>query len=1262
MNEIIEKLAYKIGEGFQASSLSTTNNKVNAFHRAVTVHESSDLSFIIGLASTGLRSSALLNGEKLTTNYNQLLTASRQHVPLVVNTNALLANESRYSAINNYANINVVGHTGCFQLIASSPQQEIALTIIAHRVVELSLIPGIVIADYLSSKDKTEIPSDEMLIKYLGNPDDQIECPTPAQQMIFGKTRRRIPNWFSLDLPIMLGAKKDGETISFETAASQKYFYDHLPQLIEQAYKEFNNVFGTSPHLQNTDITPVTIKGSSSEYAVITPGGQLNELFHQILKENNDLPKVEILQVAQLNPFPFNKISELLKGKKAVTILENTSIEPAKSAFHYQVLDTLNNTGTKVYTGRYSAGLDIGSLSKAIRHMVSNQPKTNYYLGLEFTKPSSNYPRHETLLQEIGKQYPEIASESISDKSSASSGSSSDEPGGLPLAVRMYHDKGPNYTRLSRFYMNTAFFYEHNEHHELVADPFAAVPITPSSSAGFFSQTANREFLPVLDPKKCTGCGNCFVHCPHSAIPPIAIGIEQLIKSGADIASAKGVVFTKLTPMVKNLAAIAAKTISDTEVTHVGGFLPVAFKSLASQIKLEGEKLATAQHEFNAVLNEISELPVAITDQFFSTPNSINQGSGELFSLAVNPTACTGCSLCVQVCEDEALTMEPQETGNLSKITAGFKLWEQLPDTSADTINRLYNDNYYSSLAAMMLSRNYYMAMSGAGSSANDSPYKTLLHIITATAESVVQPKIINQLKHIDELIDLLSENVHQKLSKALPKENLDELSKSLKNAQGKKLSFGEIVKQITTNEQSKFINTVTLSRKTDLVDALKSLKWALSEGPTGVGRSRYGMLVAGSGSMKWAKKYPHNNFTAPAVIHWQGSAPEQALGLFYGQLRYLLDTIKLMQRAVLESKDKYDPQTHDLEISQLSWNNLTDDEKKLIPPILLVAERDDLNETGWSSLNKLLAEKYPVKVFLLNPITSPNRAPVVNLMQTTAGLFSSIALKNAFVYQGGMGNVNHLFNGLMDGLDKTYPALFNLYALKFEKHGITNINWLPYASLALNSRAFPSIYFDPQEKNSFLNGTINLNGNKSTKQDWVQEKVELAHNNETAEDIETINYKITWADWAYTQTAWKTEFTLVKPDSVLGDRKESNVLIPEYIQLEAKGRKGKLPVIMRSNQGKLKYYTVSEKVVRMTETILYNWRTWQELAGLLTEFPSKLKAEVTKELSKKYEQETAELKNNYEQQLKEKEEAQTEILRQQLKEKLVALSNMAKN
>ena len=1236
MNKLIERLAYKIGEGLQASSLSNIDIQKNVFHRGIVAHESSDLSFINGLLSTGLRGSAILEGDILINNHNQLLTASRQHLPLVVNTSARLSSATKYATSNNYGNINAIQNTGCFQLIATTPQEEIFFTLIAHRIAELSLIPGIIIADYTTSSDQIDIPSDSLIKEYLGDPDSQIECPTPAQKMIFGQTRRRIPNWFSLDLPIMLGAKKEGSAIAFEAAASQKYFYDHLPQLIERSFSEFKDILGTEINL---------VSGSDkSEYAIVSYGGQLKELTDH---NSGELKNVDSIIINQLNPFPLSEVTTALKGKKAVTILENISDSgTVASNFFNNISLAVSNTNTKIYQGQFSSEFNISSLVKAIEHMVTNKEKLSYFLEVEFTKSSSEYPKHDILLNEISKEYPGLANNSISGNLSNEKAPKSTYD--VPLAVRMYHDKGPIYSRLSRFYDNTAFFFEHKMKSELVADPFAAVPITPSASASFFNYASKRQYLPALNTEKCTGCGECFVQCPHAALPATAIGVEQLMKAGIDLASASGLVITKLPPLLKNLAKVATASIKEVAVKSVQDFLPSAFDSLASQMNLVGEKLQEAKSEFDAVLVEIANLPLAVTDQFYNTPSLYEVGSGELFTLTVNPTTCTGCGICAEVCEEDALSMVLQNEENLSLLNTRFKLWEHIPDTTGDTINRLTHDESYSSLAAIMLSRSFYMAMSGASDTEADNPYKTLLHIVSAATESVVQPRIIKQLKLIEELVDTLSENIHSELSNALPKENLDGLSKSLKRARGGKVSLQEVISQITGNENSKLFDSSVLGRKTNLVDDLKDLKWSLSEGPSGVGRSRFGMLLAGSNSMEWAKQYPSNNFTSPTVIHWHGSAPEQTLGLFYGQLRYLIDNIKLIRRAELESKNKYDPHVHDAEIASLTWQDLSEDEKKLIPPVILVGERDDLNEAGWSSLNKLLAEKYPLKVFLFDHIASSKNDPVANLTQTISGLFSSIALKNAYVFQGGMGNVDHLYNGLISGLDKTSPALFNLYATKLENHKSEQINWTPYASLALTSRAFPALSYDPEVNSNFLKGAVDLDGNKAYKSAWVEEEI-LVNNDQM------IDYKITWADWAFTQSNWESEFNLVESS-------DSNVMVPDYVQLDANSRKSKNPVIVRAGDQALKYYSVSEAVIEMTAAVLANWQTWQELAGLLTQFPAKLKKEVTEELSMKFDQEIKVLKEDYERELKEKEAAFTEKIRTQIKNKLVELSTLAKN
>jgi pyruvate/2-oxoacid:ferredoxin oxidoreductase alpha subunit/Pyruvate/2-oxoacid:ferredoxin oxidoreductase delta subunit len=1239
MHAIIEKLASKLGEGLQASSLSQGQYDVNVFHRAVVALESSDISFIKGLVSTGLRGSIFLDGNKLLNNYHQILTASREHLPLVIHTNARLVGSSQYSSGNNYSHIYALQQVGCFQFVATSLQEEIFLTLIAHRISELSLIPGMVISDYSASDTEGAIPADHLIRAYLGSPDDHIQCPTPAQEMIFGRERRRIPNWYSLDLPAMLGSGKNDKAISYESAASQKYFNAHLPELFKKAFKEFQEVFGV-------ELAPVSSKGSSSEFAVVSIGNTVRDLMEKNSDNSGGSDKTDMISIRQLSPFPVSELTDHLKGKKSMTILENiTSSEISRSPFYQNVLESIEPSRTKVYSGKYSSDLDAGSLDLAISHMVSGQSKLEYYLGLNFTQAAGEYPKHNILLQEVGKQYPDIGDASISSGRTQEK-SSAIVQDDIPLAVRMYEDHGPGYTRLARFYDNTAFFYEHDEHDELVADPFAALPIVPAASAGFFNRTSGRTVIPVFHADKCTACGDCFVQCPHSAILPIAINVESLMKAGMEMASSKGIVIVKLTPVLKNLAKLAPKSVKETDVKTVLDFLPKAFENLTVQMKLEGDKLATLKKEFNAVLTEIGEMPVTIIDTFFNLPNAHHKGSGEIFSLAVNPTSCTGCGICADVCDEDALTMVSQDTEIVGVAKAQFKLWEQLPDTSGDTINRLIHDENYSSLAAIMLSRNYTMTMSGASDSEEDNAYKTLLHIVTAMTESVVQPKLVNQLKQIDELIAATSENIHKNLSKGLPKDDLDGLSKSLKQARGRKISMQDIVNQMPDQGGGKLFDAEVLQRKASLVEELKNLHWSLSEGPTAVGRARFGMLIAGASSMDWAKHYPANHFTNPTVIQWNGSAPEQTMGLFYGQLRYLLDNIKLMRRAQLESRDKYDPSVHDLEIAELGWDDLTHEEKQLVPPILLIAERDDLNELGWSSINRILADKYPVKVFLFDHIISSKINSVSTLAQAHAGMISSIALKNAFVFQGGIGNKDHLVDGLLEGLDKTYPALFNLYANKYEKHGVVNIDWTPYASLAVNSRTFPCLSYDPQGSNNFLRGAIRLEGNEQKKVDWVEEEMSILNS-------DPVKYNITWADWAFVQNEWNNEFAPLPDGSAC-------VLMHEYLLLDNNARKNKLPAIMRAGENGIKYYSVSQKVVEMTEAVLSHWKTLQELAGVITEFPEKLREEITKTLHEQYERDVDELKKNYTVKIQEQEAIQTEQLRQQLKEKLVALSRMA--
>ena len=237
MHKSIEKLAYKIAEAVQGDQLTDINDTVNIYHRKVTSRQSADLAFSNGLVTSGLRSSVILSADRNSENFNSFLSSQRQHLPLVINLDRYAGSMRAFEPLN------------CFILVATSAQEHVNLSLFAQKVAELSLVPGFVVANYSDSSSRVELPADELIRKYLGSPDDYIDTPTPAQRIVFGPKRRRIPNWFNLDLPVMLGTTKDEQAATFEAMASENYFAGHLPELFTRAIAEFKAVFGSEMEL-----------------------------------------------------------------------------------------------------------------------------------------------------------------------------------------------------------------------------------------------------------------------------------------------------------------------------------------------------------------------------------------------------------------------------------------------------------------------------------------------------------------------------------------------------------------------------------------------------------------------------------------------------------------------------------------------------------------------------------------------------------------------------------------------------------------------------------------------------------------------------------------------------------------------------------------------------------------------------------------------------------------------------------------------------
>ncbi len=1247
--ETVRLLERWIGEGFLSGNSAPNTSGKNIFGRTVYEEQGTDLSLLAGLAVSGLRSSAFLLGRELTANQNQLSEAARQHLPAVIHFSNRGNKQSEAGKLTVLNALKSVSTSGCFQFVAAELQDVVDLALIARKVAERALIPGICAMDGTDvawEESRVNIPTADQLRRFLGDPDRHIPAPTPSQEIVFGKDRRAVPHWFNLDTPLMSGMSKDSFSADLEGAAQHRFFNQHLPEIIEEVVAEYGQTCGHSVSLiQSSRI-------EKADYLILTAGSvfpKIKEAVEQIRAQEK--VKVGCLNLKLLYPFPEKQLTALLKGKKGVTVLEAFSgREQGDAALFREVkasAQILGKQSPKLFSALHSQSVSPETLKALVKNMTSkNEQLDRIFLGIDFTREKSPLPQHELLLQSIRRAYPGISSETIR-TSKQNQEATSERVFKLPFSIQKYQDAGPSFTQLSRFYHHTACFYQSGMEMELVADPYQALPLAPAATAGFAPVADSREYLPAFEPMNCTGCGACFTSCPHSAIPPIAIELESLIRGGMNMAAPQGTPVTGLTPMVKNLAKMAGTVIKEQEnsIRTVNDFLPSAFQQLAKQMKLSGERLEKAQQEVDILSGCLGDFPVATTESFFHQPELMEKGKGALFSLSIDPVSCTGCGLCVEVCEEEALVLKPSEKAFEEQLLQTQKVWEQLPDTSSDTIRRMVYEADYDPFAATLLSRNFYLSTTGGATQEEGAASKSILHLIAAVTESVIQTQVSEQLGQLRRLIDDLSANIHQHLSDALPHDDFQLLVEGM---QASKLPLDAVIRNMQSEGQPKLIDTPALQRKIALLNDLKELAWDLGEGPTGGGRARYGISLVESPNLSWAEDYPYNPFTVPVIWHREGAAPEKLKGMMLGWRRHLIDNVRLLRRGELEVKDKYRPEVHDREIGHLSWDQLKVEEKQLLNPLFLVGDQQVFSQNNNNSLLDVLLLDMPIKIVVLDTAAETSTAA---LSRSNSALFAAMSLRHAQIFRGSLTNKQRLYEGLRDGIHSLKPALFHLFSPEEEVFVNETSNWKDLSSLALQTRAFTSFRFDPDVASGYLASDIRIDANPDAGKDWVRTDLNYLED----EEEKTMLYTWTYADWLYAQKAWKKHFRIPAAE-------EQILPMAEFLAMDAASRKGKIPVIYSINEEvQLEPYAADIRVVNATQNALRQWNSLREVAGALTPFPEKLQQQIEENVKAKYEQLMTELKSEYEEKLRSQEQNMMKEVKRKLSDKLMVLSRQGK-
>jgi pyruvate-ferredoxin/flavodoxin oxidoreductase len=392
-----------------------------------------------GMSMVGIRATNFSSGQGIAYMHESLYAAVGKRLTYVLNIGARAMTKHALNVHAGHDDYHAVDDTGFFQLFAKDAQESADLNLIAHRVAELALNPGILAQDgFLTTHviESIKMPERALVKEYLGDPSDIIDSPTPAQKWVFGEKRRRIPEMFDIDYPAMLGVVQNQDSYQQGVAAQRPFYFDHVAQFTDEAMAEYAALTGR----QYARATGYRL--DDAEYVIAGQGSLIPnaEAVCDHLRETRGL-KVGILNLTMFRPFPADLVTHLLKGKRGVAVLERVDqplavdqpiLREMRAAVHKAIENGVTGNGTMPFPGIaayrpgdapafYSGTFGLGSrdlqpadLIAAVDNMLDGGKKRRqFYLGIDFVREGTKLPKLQIWQEELLEAYPDVANLSL---------------------------------------------------------------------------------------------------------------------------------------------------------------------------------------------------------------------------------------------------------------------------------------------------------------------------------------------------------------------------------------------------------------------------------------------------------------------------------------------------------------------------------------------------------------------------------------------------------------------------------------------------------------------------------------------------------------------------------------------------------------------------------------------------------------------------------------------------------------------------------